>query len=94
MPFGVDHSPEKAFPVSGSSPFVIWEVGESRYNDPSGNPLRVACLYNRVTGVEVPVVYHRAYGFDSLARAYSAAIVDRPEGWFPGRSNSPEAWVV
>lgn len=92
-PFGIEHgenrNTESAEGVPISTSWRMWHVGESRWNDATGRPLLVACLQDVRSGVERAVVYHRAYGFDSLARAYSAEIVPMPEGWSPQALKSP-----
>ena len=90
-PFGVDHSDglnigNNPKAVNSGEPvpmYELWHVGESRFNGRDGKPLRVACMRNTRTGKEMPVLYSRAYGLDSLRHAHSAVLVDPPEGWVP-----------
>lgn len=64
--------------------YELWHVGPSRFSGWDGQPLMIACLREKRSGKETPVLYSRAYGLDSLRHAYAARLIDRPEGWEPG----------
>lgn len=63
--------------------YQLWHVGQSKFNGRDGEPLLVACMRNTSTGKEVPVLYSRAYGLDSLVHAHGARLVEPPAGWEP-----------
>lgn len=76
---------EPALGKAAPEPFYeLWHVGQSKLNGRDGFPLLVACLREKRSGKETPVLYSRSYGLDSLGRAYAARLIDRPEGWEPG----------
>lgn len=83
-PFGIDHSGIGGMPEGGSDPeptYLIWHVGQCRFNDRDGRPFLVACMRNTRNGKETPIMYSKAYGLDSLCHAHAARLIDRPEGW-------------
>lgn len=85
-PFGIDHSGVGGMPEGGSDPeptYLIWHVGQSRFNGRDGQALFVACMRNTRTGKDSPVLYSKAYGLDSLCHAHAARLIDRPAGWVP-----------
>ena len=81
MPAGLSHKPEaepSAASQDGPQRFQVWMAGESNLNSPNGYPFSVAVLRDTFTGKERPFIYDRAFGFDNVARAHLAKVVEPP----------------